>query len=115
MQQVTAEVQHVISRAGRADFDDVEDSLEIMADMNVERQQLAHLMTNNDEDDEDFIAELNLSFPADDTNVPPVAAKTKTTEIPSPPSYLLSDQKEEPAPAAPAVQPSATIPTSASF
>jgi hypothetical protein len=99
MQRVTAEVQKLIGRAGRADFDSVEDSLDMMQDMNIERQQLANLMVNDqDDDDDDFIAELGLQFPDETSPAPQVIAPAET--LPSPPGYLVkpATAEEKPVP-----------------
>lgn len=89
MQQVTADVQQLIGRAGHANVEDVEESMLDMEEMNAERQQLAQLLgTINEEDDEDFLNELNLEFPEDIKVAPrPQAAEMK---FPSPPQYIPS-------------------------
>lgn len=98
MQKVTAEVQKLIGRAGRADFDSVEDNLELMQDMNIERQQLAHLMINDEDDnDDDFIAELGLQFPDESAAV--AEPQMPATTLPSPPEYLAKPTAANEAPA----------------
>ena len=107
LQQVTTEVQRLIGRAGRPDFDGVEDSLETMADINMERQQLAHLMmTENDEDDDSFIDDLNLAFADDEakTKPTPKPPAPNPEELPCPPTYIAQEVGEAAAGPAAAIQ-----------
>lgn len=93
---MTAEVQHLIGRAGRADFDGVEDSLETMHDMNIERQQLAHLMSDEgNDDDDDFINSLQLAIPEEGAHKPAEPTNHTVASLPSPPAYLSNPEPEE--------------------
>lgn len=87
MQQITAEVQQLIGRAGRADIEDIEEHVNHWEDMQMERQELAQLMSTNGDNDDDFIDELNLTFP-DEGAIKPVLSPMLQHSMPTPPSYI---------------------------
>lgn len=91
MQRITSETQKLIGRAPSANFNNIEDNLEDMANRDHEMAELSQLMAQHAElpsDNGDFLEEIGFVIPDTDDRPKPDSPPVAVMNFPSPPSYL---------------------------